>query len=60
MNAHEYHVCLLLKIGVKPSDIALLTAHSRESVTASRRRLYEKAMKKSGKPSDWDALVTVL
>jgi hypothetical protein len=60
MNAHEYHVCLLLKIGVKPSDIALLTAHSRESVTSSRRRLYEKAMKKSGKPSDWDALVTVL
>ena len=60
MNNFEYQVCLLLKIGVKPSDIASLTAHSRESVTASRRRLYEKAMKKSGKPSDWDALVTIL
>ena len=60
INNFEYQVCLLLKIGVKPSDIASLTAHSRESVTASRRRLYEKAMKKSGKPSDWDALVTIL
>ena len=60
MNNFEYQVCLLLKIGVKPSEIASLTAHSRESVTASRRRLYEKAMKKSGKPSDWDALVTIL
>ena len=60
MNNFEYQVCLLLKIGVKPSDIASLTAHSRESVTSSRRRLYEKAMKKSGKPSDWDALVTIL
>ena len=60
MNNFEYQVCLLLKIGVKPSEIASLTAHSRESVTASRRRLYEKAMKKSGKPSEWDALVTIL
>ena len=60
MNNFEYQVCLLLKIGVKPSEIASLTAHSRESVTSSRRRLYEKAMKKSGKPSDWDALVTIL
>ena len=60
INNFEYQVCLLLKIGVKPSDIASLTAHSRESVTASRRRLYEKAMKKSGKPSDWDILVTIL
>ena len=60
MNAHEYHVCLLLKIGVKPSSIAKLTAHSAEAISSSRRRLYEKAMKKSGKPGDWDALVTVL
>ena len=60
MNIFEYQVCLLLKIGVKPSEIASLTTHSRESVTSSRRRLYEKAMKKSGKPSDWDALVTIL
>ena len=60
MNNFEYQVCLLLKIGVKPSEIASLTTHSRESVTSSRRRLYEKAMKKSGKPSDWDALVTIL
>ena len=60
MNNFEYQVCLLLKIGVKPSDIASLTTHSRESVTSSRRRLYEKAMKKSGKPSDWDILVTIL
>ena len=60
MNDHEYHVCLLLKIGIKPSDMAMLTAHSRESVTASRRRLYEKAMNKTGKPSDWDVLVTLL
>ena len=59
MNDHEYHVCLLLKIGIKPSDMAMLTAHSRESVTASRRRLYEKAMNKTGKPSDWDVLVTL-
>ena len=60
MNNFEYQVCLLLKIGVKPSEIASLTTHSRESVTSSRRRLYEKAMKKSGKPSDWDALVIIL
>jgi tetratricopeptide (TPR) repeat protein len=60
MNAHEYHVCLLLKIGVKPSSIAKLTAHSAEAISSSRRRLYERAMKKSGKSRDWDELVTIL
>ena len=60
MNAHEYHVCLLLKIGVKPSSIAKLTAHSAEAISSSRRRLYERAMKKSGKSRDWDEFVTIL
>ena len=60
MNAHEYHVCLLLKIGIKPSAIAKLTAHSAEAISSSRRRLYERAMKKSGKSRDWDELVTIL
>lgn len=60
LNEHEYHVSLLIKIGIQPSIIATLTAHSRESITATRRRLYEKAFNKKGAPKDWDDTILSL
>ena len=60
VSDHDYHVCLLLKIGMKPSDIARLTIHSDEAITSTRRRLYERAFGRKGKPSDWDEIVKAL
>ena len=60
MNEHEYHVSLLIKIGLQPSVIAVLTAHSRESITATRRRLFLKAFGKKGAPKDWDEFILSL
>ncbi|UKK47777.1 hypothetical protein L6475_11215 [Prevotella sp. E9-3] len=60
LSSHDYHVCLLLKVGMKPSDIARLTIRSDEAISSTRRRLYERAFGKKGKPTDWDQLIKVL
>ncbi len=57
LSEHEYHVCLLLKMEIAPSSIAELTAHSKEAITSTRRRLYEKAFGKKGSPKDWDDVI---
>ena len=40
-----------------PADMARLTNHSRESISATRRRLYEKVFKRKGKPKLWDKFI---
>ena len=60
LSAHDYHVCLLIKIGMKPSDIARITIRSDEAITSTRRRLYERAFGRKGKPSDWDEVIKML
>ena len=57
LNEHEYHICLLIKINKSPIDIAKLTAHSKEAITSTRRRLYEKVFRKKGSPKDWDDFI---
>lgn len=60
LSENEYRVCLLLKTQFSPSQIAVLTCHSKESVSATRRRLYMKAFGKKGAPADWDAIIRSL
>ncbi len=60
VSDHEYHVCLLLKLGFKPSDIARLTIRSDEAISSTRRRLYQRAFGKKGSPSAWDELIQTL
>lgn len=60
MNDNEMKVCLLLKMGFTPTVIAALTCHSKESVSATRRRLFEKAFGKKKSPRDWDDFIRTL
>jgi regulator of replication initiation timing len=60
MTEQEYHVTLLIKIRIQPKDIALLTAHSKESVATTRSRLYQKVFNKKGSSKDWDDFVLSL
>ena len=60
MTEQEYHVSLLIKIRVQPKDIALLTAHSKESVATTRSRLYQKVFNRKGSSKDWDDFVLSL
>ena len=60
ISQHEYKVCLLLKIGTRPTDIARLTNRSKEAINSTRRRLYEKAFGRKGRPADWDDIISSL
>ena len=57
ISSNELRVSLLLKINVSPSRIAILTNHTETSVSATRRRLYEKAFNKKGTPKEWDNVI---
>lgn len=57
LNEHEYRICLLIKINTSPTDIAKLTTRSKEAITSTRRRLYEKVFCKEGHPKDWDEFI---
>lgn len=57
MSKHEFHVCQLLKMNIAPSAIGELTAHSKEAITSTRRRLYTKVFGRKGTPKEWDDLI---
>ena len=60
MSDQDYHVSLLIKVRIQPKDIALLTAHSKESVASTRSRLYTKVFGQKGSSKDWDDFVLSL
>lgn len=60
LSKHELHICLLIKIRVLPADMAKLTNHTKESISSTRRRLYEKVFQEKGKPKQWDDFILSL
>ena len=60
LTEQEYHVSLLVKVRMQPKDIALLTAHSKESIASTRSRLYQKVFGRKGSSKDWDDFVLSL
>ena len=60
VTPQEYKICLLLKMGISPTNIAHFVNLTKEAITASRRRMYTKAFSKKGKPSDWDKIISSL
>jgi len=60
MTEQEYHVSLLIKVRIQPKDIALLTAHSKESVASTRSRLFSKVFGRKGSSKEWDDFVLSL
>lgn len=60
LSKHEQHVCLLIKIGISPMNIAKITMHSPEAISAVRRRMYEKFFGAKGRPCQWDKFILSL
>ena len=60
LTSQDYHVSLLIKVRIPPKDIAVLTAHSKESVATTRSRLYQKVFGKKGSSKDWDDFILSL
>ncbi len=59
-NDSQLHVCMLIKAGFSPSEIAKLMKCSKETITSIRRRLYNRIFQEKGKPEDWDNFITSL
>ena len=60
MSEQELHVSLLIKMRQQPKDIAMLTAHSKESIATTRSRLYSKVFGRKGSSKDWDDFILSL
>lgn len=60
MSLLEYRVCLLIKIGISPTDIARLIIKSPSSAGSIRSRLYEKAFGKKGTAKEWDKIIAAI
>jgi DNA-binding NarL/FixJ family response regulator len=60
LSTQEQHVCWLIKAGVSPIGIAQLTSRSKQSVSSSRARLYEKVFGQKGSPAQWDEFILSL
>ena len=60
MSQTEWQVCMLLKLRVKPADIALVLKKDKSSISSIRSRLYRKVFDKPGTGKDWDEFVQTL
>lgn len=56
----ELKICLLLKIGISVTGIALLCGRTKSAVVSARKRLYEKCFGQKGKPEQWDEFILSL
>lgn len=59
-NQYELRICILIKYGFAPSEIAKITDHPKETITSTRRRLYNRIFQTKGKPEDWDNFILSL
>lgn len=60
VNANEYQVCMLVRIGFTPSEISILTGLSQSNISNIRKRLLTKLTGRNGSPKDFDAYITNL
>ena len=56
----EWRVTLLIRVGIRPSDISILLNKSDSAVAAIRRRIYKKVFKTEGTPQKWDDFIMSL
>lgn len=57
ITEQEMHVCLLVKISISATGIAHLTMRSKQAVTSSRKKLYEKIHGQQGSPDKLDQFI---
>lgn len=60
MTLVEHQVCLLLKFGATPSEIAVLMCKDTSTISTIRSRLYKKVFGKNGGSKDWDEFIASL
>lgn len=57
MSELEYQVCLLIKLRIAPSDIAVVLARDASTISTVRSRLYKKVFDRKGGAKEWDEFI---
>lgn len=60
LSEFEYQICLLIKLGMGTSQIAILTAHAKTSISMAKQRLYFKITGEKGKAEDLNRILLCL
>lgn len=60
LSTQERRVCLLIKAGIIPVNIASLTSRSKQAINNTRSRLFERTFRRKGSPSEWDEFIQQL
>ncbi len=60
MSETEYHICLLIKLQMSPSNMAKLLATSNSTISNCRLRMQQKVFEGVGTSKDWDNYVLSL
>lgn len=60
MSELDTNTCLLLKIKLKPNDIALMLGKSREGINSIRKKLYKRAFGEDKGAKAWDEVINRL
>ena len=60
LSVLEYHVCLLIKLHVPPTEMASILCKDKSSISAIRSRLYKKVFQQKGSSKLWDEFVLSL
>lgn len=60
LSVHEYRLCMLIRMGIAPKDMASLLGCTVSAVSKARKRLHEKFFGDSGTPKDFDAFINSL
>ncbi|MCQ2212948.1 MAG: tetratricopeptide repeat protein [Bacteroidaceae bacterium] len=54
LNETDMHICMLTKMEFTPVNVSILIGRERSTVTAARKKMYEKTFGRAGKAKDWD------
>lgn len=60
ISNRELNVCMLIKLGCKPADMACLLGCTPSAISKIRIRLYKKFFNKLGSAEDWDRFILSL
>ena len=60
ISQHEYHICMLIRLDITPTDMATLLGCTPSAVSKARKRLQEKFFSDKGTAKDFDSFINSL
>ena len=60
ISQHEYHICMLIRLALSPTEMATLLGCTTSAISKARRRLQEKFFSDNGTAKDFDNFINSL